>query len=590
MIVGNSLITLLQASGTSGFLAIGHSNGAPIIRDVAFRQPSLINRVISVDGDNNGAEMTQVSKAALAGALTDLARILKSVGSGTPLSDAAFTLGNALIATIPPITVAAFDANVAATTDMQPGSSYFANLNSRSETFTRVGIQGASRWRFVEWRLAGDAVCNPDAACGGRAFYHYANGVYFGLRACEIIAWLFGDYDLAIRCDFFAFMMDYSSDGIIQGGGQVYRNATANYIISNADSHLGATKSDKVRSQLDYTLQHDFLLTPKWCMTGTVSPSSLSASYLGGTQSFSVNVSSGCPWTAVSSVPWVTITSGASGTTSASVSFSSDVNLSPVPRTGIITITGLQSNLSVSVTQSGLSPAAAIGSIVINGNEQSVPVPGSQSTGSVYIGAYPAGYYSPGDIRVTVNGIVAGTYHFAAGQPGYSIAQYLASSINGNSNSPVTASGSGSSTGTLYMTSKTVGANTNYPFSVSCTFSSGGQCSFGFTSSGTMYGGTDPIRYDTGSVWITVNGVQTSVTYGSNSTSTSIAAALVTAINSNSGSYVRAGLMGSTVWLVSIATQGANYPLSSGVTYDYSHFSQPSFSTTSSGATLTGSP
>ena len=180
-------------------------------------------------------------------------------------------------------------------------------------------------------------------------------------------------------------------------------------------------------------------------------------------------VVSGCPWTAVSSVPWIAINSGANGTASASVTISSDVNLSPVARTGTITITGLQSNLSVSVTQSGLSPAAAIGSVAISGSEQSVPVPGSQSTGSVSIGAYPAGNYYSGTMSVTVNGIVAGSTSFSSGQSGYSIAQYLASSINSNSNSPVTASATGSSTGAVYMTSKTVGSNTNYPFSVSCT-------------------------------------------------------------------------------------------------------------------------
>jgi pimeloyl-ACP methyl ester carboxylesterase len=620
----NSLITLLQGSGTSGFLAIGHSNGAPIIRDVAFRQPSLVNRVISVDGDNNGAEMTQVSKAALAGAVTDLARILKSVGSGTPLSGAAFTLGNALIATVPQLAVAAFDANIAATSDMQPGSSYFSTLNSRNETFTRVGIQGASRWRFVEWRLAGDALCNPETACGGRAFYNYANGVYFGLRACEIIAWLFGDYNLAIRCDFFAFTMDYidlfwyvytsfgdSSDGIIQGGGQAYRNATANYVIRNADSHLGATKSDKVRSQLDYTLQHDFLLTPKWCMTGTLSPSSLSPSYLGGTQSFSVNVTSGCPWTAVSSVPWIAINSSASGTASASVTISSDVNLSPVARTGTITITGLQSNLSVSVTQSGLSPAAATGSVVIAGSEQTSGGSLTPGTGWVTVSGTERWLNEPGCpgssqrwdggiISITANGAVIASVNYGDSSTGCgtpspmptssSIASQLASAINGNGSSPVTATVNGA---TISLTSKAAGANTNYPLStqVMSYFVLAGfpPASFSMTTSGaTLTGGNG--TYDTGSVWVTVNGVQTSVSYGQSSTPFSIAAGLVAVINGNSGSYVRAGVIGSTVWLVSIATQGANYPLSSGVTYDSSHFPQPSFSTKNSGATLTGSP
>jgi len=117
------------------------------------------------------------------------------------------------------------------------------------------------------------------------------------------------------------------------------------------------------------------------------------------------------------------------------------------------------------------------------------------------------------------------------------------------------------------------------------------------TSSATQSSTSSSIRcppfftvYDNGSVSITVNGHTNTAYYGRGSTAYSIAAALVSNINNDPGSFVQAGVMGTTVWLVSKTTQSANYTLSSATTYDDADFSQPSFTTTNSGTTLTGSP
>jgi pimeloyl-ACP methyl ester carboxylesterase len=502
----NSLIGLLQGTGKSNFLAIGHSQGGLIARDVGFRRFDLVNRVIANETPNNGAWITQFERAALAGAMTDLARILVSWGSGTPLSGAVSSLGNALILGVPPITVLAFDAAIPATSDLQPGSPYLFNLNSRSEPFRNVGIKAASRWRFVEWRLIGDGACNPESACGGRAAYYYANGVYYGLLACWIIGLIFQLPDLVYFCGTTAFIMDYidlfwyvytswgdSSDGMVQLGGQHYNNAYSNRLIADADSHRGATKSDKVRAMLDYALQFDFNLIPRWCQTGSAWPSSFSLPDIGGSGSFSLSTGNLCPWTAVSSVPWITITSGASGTASGTVTFSAEINLSPVARTGTITITGLGSTVAVTVNQAGIPAGAATGGVTINGSEQSVE-------------AY---------------------WECVDWEP--------------------------------------------YPPFVCIR--------------------EEPVYiWDSGNVSITVNGLTKWVNYGETSTASSIAWALATAINSDSSFPVRAGVMGTTVWLVSRATQDANYPFSSGTAYDSTNFSQPSFTTTNSGPTLTGSP
>jgi hypothetical protein len=70
----------------------------------------------------------------------------------------------------------------------------------------------------------------------------------------------------------------------------------------------------------------------------TLSPSTLNVPAGGGTGNISVSIPSGCPWTANSSVPWVTITSGASGVGSGAVAFTASANWSNVQRSGTLTI------------------------------------------------------------------------------------------------------------------------------------------------------------------------------------------------------------------------------------------------------------
>src|SRR6266480_573663 len=473
-----SLINLLQGTGKNQFLSIGHSQGGLIIRDVGYQRGDLVNRLITLGTPNNGAEMAEFDRATLAGALTDLAKIMVSWARGTPLSDSVFTLGNYMIVSVPTILVAAADSSIPALNELAPNSAYLNNLNSRSELFTNAGIKSDSRWRFVEYRLIGDAKCNPEDPCGGRAVYNYANAVYYGLRTCQIIAGIFGDWTVFWRCGIGAFVLDYidlfwyvytsfgdTSDGIVNGGGQYYTHALYKRSIGRADSHLGTTRSDKVKATLDTSLQFDFGLVARWCQTGSVSPSSLSVSDVGGSQSFSLYTGSPCPWTAVSSAPWITINSGASGTASATVSYFVDFNPSPLSRTGTITITGLGSNVAVTVTQAGLPAAAAIGSVTITGNERSV----SDTYCVSWLGCYCRSWrtittYDTGTVSVTVNGHTD-SVSYGQGSTPNSLAIAVANAINNDSASYVQAGAIGSM---VWLVSKaTKGAN--YPFSSSST-------------------------------------------------------------------------------------------------------------------------
>jgi hypothetical protein len=60
----------------------------------------------------------------------------------------------------------------------------------------------------------------------------------------------------------------------------------------------------------------------------------------GGSGTFNLTTATGCPWTAVASDPFITITAGASGTDSEPVSYSVAANTTPSSRTGTITVGG----------------------------------------------------------------------------------------------------------------------------------------------------------------------------------------------------------------------------------------------------------
>ncbi|HUQ94464.1 MAG TPA: choice-of-anchor C family protein [Bryobacteraceae bacterium] len=80
--------------------------------------------------------------------------------------------------------------------------------------------------------------------------------------------------------------------------------------------------------------------TQQSCTNLALSRNSGSVRAQGGTDSVDVQAPSGCPWTALSNVPFITITDGASGTGNRPVTFTVQENTSTTPRTGTLTIAG----------------------------------------------------------------------------------------------------------------------------------------------------------------------------------------------------------------------------------------------------------
>src|SRR5205823_3161846 len=116
--------------------------------------------------------------------------------------------------------------------------------------------------------------------------------------------------------------------------------------------------------------------------------------------------------------------------------------------------------------------------------------------------------------------------------------------------------------------------------------------SFTASNSGsTLTGGSDgtALVYDSGTIWIKVAGFQASVSYGQGSDSGSVAATLLSVLNV-AGSPVTASGAGASITLTAKAAgANTNYTLSGGSsTNQPGSFSQPSFSASMSGATLTG--
>ena len=96
--------------------------------------------------------------------------------------------------------------------------------------------------------------------------------------------------------------------------------------------------------------------------TYSISPIASSYSSSGITSDQVTVTATGCGWTAASDDPWITITSGSSGSANGVVTFSVAPNTSPASRAGTMTVAGE----TFTVTQAGVSSAFSIGTISPN--------------------------------------------------------------------------------------------------------------------------------------------------------------------------------------------------------------------------------
>jgi len=109
------------------------------------------------------------------------------------------------------------------------------------------------------------------------------------------------------------------------------------------------------------------------CSNASISPQSASPTYNGGNATVTVTSPSGCPWTAVSNVSWISITSGASGSGNGTVKYSVSANTLGTSRVGTLTIAGQTLTVTqaaapctYSLSASSASPTYTGGSATVN--------------------------------------------------------------------------------------------------------------------------------------------------------------------------------------------------------------------------------
>lgn len=104
----------------------------------------------------------------------------------------------------------------------------------------------------------------------------------------------------------------------------------------------------------------DFTLVAPAC-TYSIAPSNQTLMDAGGSGSITVTSPSGCPWTAVSSANWITITAGGSGNGNGTVSYSVTSNPDPRSRTSAITVAGQTFTITQAKPTASVSGASYFG-------------------------------------------------------------------------------------------------------------------------------------------------------------------------------------------------------------------------------------
>ena len=120
----------------------------------------------------------------------------------------------------------------------------------------------------------------------------------------------------------------------ITGGASGSGNGTVAYSVT-ANPATSARSGTLTIAGLTFTVSQAGA-----ACTYTVAPLAQTIAAGGGTGSVAVTTLASCAWTANSSVPWITITSGTSSTGNGTVTFSVAINTSGSPRSGTLTVGG----------------------------------------------------------------------------------------------------------------------------------------------------------------------------------------------------------------------------------------------------------
>ena len=259
----------------------------------------------------------------------------------------------------------------------------------------------------------------------------------------------------------------------ITSGSGGTSNGTVSFSVAANPVSIPRLSSIQVGNKSSST---SFTINESGACSYSLNPSFVGLAPGGGNATVQVTTQSNCQWSAVPNVTWLTITSGASGTGSGSFT------LNAAPGT-------TQDSFSGRITVINQVLPVIVGSSVGTPGTGAVTITGSQSCTGYFPLSHNCMTWSFGTIQVAVNGYIArGTAYGGTLTNAGALASSMASIINTNSNSPVTATASGAK---VSLTTKLKGLATNY--SLSTSYTNGGSPAYfqGVPSGAYLSGGTD---------------------------------------------------------------------------------------------------
>lgn len=247
--------------------------------------------------------------------------------------------------------------------------------------------------------------------------------------------------------------------------------------------------------------------------------------------------------------------------------------------TGWITVSGTEQTAN---SQPGTSGSATI---TISGTEQSACT-------AFRSGRCLGTIWDTGTVTVTVGGFPAKSVSYGHFDTPATIAWNLSCAFHNDTSSAADAycPGSAGTSTQVVLTARITGTASNYSFTTSsvtsdttCTYFCGPSFTAAPASGGFAGGQNASSTPDTGTVTATINGTPYSVNYGAADSSTTIAQNLASAISA--GTLANAAASGGTVNLTS-KTPGTpgDYSLSASYTWNSGQFTNPSFTTSTSGS------
>lgn len=299
----DQLIGPLIAAGVQEPLLVGHSNGGIISRLVADslrRAGRRVLGVVEINSPNAGVPL--LSKVPLLAATARAALgAFKAKCDRSIVRGCGIAIG--LLGADGQISKYEALANTPMAVDITPGSSFLAELGSRSaqESFNTFTIVSRPTKKYIWMRAYGDSKCYPDSNCGGRRKYSSTKrfvrhlkktaiigGITTGVFAltsaltggstsvvfAKLASWsgkatikagtLLGAIEVFDRV--YAFLITSSPsgrhDGLVPESSQRYSRAVVEHLILRADSHGGSPASPLVRDELRTTVG-EALNTPR---------------------------------------------------------------------------------------------------------------------------------------------------------------------------------------------------------------------------------------------------------------------------------------------------------------------------------------